>query len=535
MSTRSLSRIAVLSITLIGLIFCLLRYQARREMRIAMDESRWQLTYNLEFSTGETMDDETAPTLTIGMPAAKSNLTFEEDPEIIYPPKLVDVTPENGPSSRQELVLSAEHGGSYDIRIQMQLRLNRNESWQEEQAMESLSENALGNYLKAEKYLPKANSGIQSLKGEAPLDSQGVGGAANFFFEFCSDLAEHGKEEGGDSVEWAMSDNKASDLGRVRTFVTLCRAAEIPARMVTGFELKRSIKAKPHVWAEAFIDHRWVPFDPSLGYAWRMPMHYIPVRKGSSSVVTISGEVKAKPTLKLEEYSIARLSPNARLTQKRSNSIARVFDLTSLPVQSHEVLSLMLLLPLGALITAFFRNVIGIRTFGTFSPALLAMSFIYASWGVGIAILLVVVAAGYFGRWYLERLHLLMVPRLSIVLTIIILCVVFCVSAIYYFSPSSDSKGVLLPLVILTILIERFHVTAEEDGFPFALQLVVGTTIVSAFCYLLLMWDYIGQLLLIYPEAHLFTIALFIVIGRYSGYRLVELWRFRDLVKTTET
>jgi len=194
----------------------------------------------------------------------------------------------------------------------------------------------------------------------------------------------------------------------------------------------------------------------------------------------------------------------------------------------------MLLLPLGALITAFFRNVIGIRTFGTFAPALLAISFIYAAWGTGIVLLIVVVMTGLVGRSLLEKLHLLMVPRLSIVLTLIILCVAFSVSLLDYLEWTHSAQAVLLPLVILTILIERFHVTAEEDGIAFALQLVVGTTIVSAFCYLLLKWDDIGRLLLVYPEAHFFTIAVFILIGRYSGYRLVELWRFRDLVKSNK-
>jgi hypothetical protein len=40
---------------------------------------------------------------------------------------------------------------------------------------------------------------------------------------------------------------------------------------------------------------------------------------------------------------------------------------------------------------------------------------------------------------------------------------------------------------------------------------------------------------LVNPEAHFFTIALFILLGRYAGYRLTELWRFRDLVAPTET
>ena len=38
-------------------------------------------------------------------------------------------------------------------------------------------------------------------------------------------------------------------------------------------------------------------------------------------------------------------------------------------------------------------------------------------------------------------------------------------------------------------------------------------------------------ILITYPELHLFTIAALIVLGRYTGYRLTELWRFRDIVK----
>ena len=35
-------------------------------------------------------------------------------------------------------------------------------------------------------------------------------------------------------------------------------------------------------------------------------------------------------------------------------------------------------------------------------------------------------------------------------------------------------------------------------------------------------------MLLKFPELHFFTIALLILLGRYTGYRLTELWRFRE-------
>jgi hypothetical protein len=95
-----------------------------------------------------------------------------------------------------------------------------------------------------------------------------------------------------------------------------------------------------------------------------------------------------------------------------------------------------------------------------------------------------------------------------------------------------SAEAVLLPLVILTIMIERLYVAAEEDGVSFSVQLAAGTIVVATCCYLLLSWDRIGQLILIYPELHFLTIAAFILIGRYSGYRVSELIRFRDLARS---
>jgi hypothetical protein len=88
---------------------------------------------------------------------------------------------------------------------------------------------------------------------------------------------------------------------------------------------------------------------------------------------------------------------------------------------------------------------------------------------------------------------------------------------------------VLLPMVIMTMTVERFFLTMEEDSLRFAFQLLAGTLAVACCCYLVLRWDAVGRWILIYPEFHFFTIAILIMLGRYSGYRLTELWRFSDL------
>jgi peptidoglycan biosynthesis protein MviN/MurJ (putative lipid II flippase) len=86
-------------------------------------------------------------------------------------------------------------------------------------------------------------------------------------------------------------------------------------------------------------------------------------------------------------------------------------------------------------------------------------------------------------------------------------------------------------MVILTNLVERFYVTSEEDSFVYAVRLMVTTLLMALVIYLLLNWRILGNMLFDNPELHFFTVAILVVMGRYTGYRLTELVRFRDLVQ----
>ncbi len=195
---------------------------------------------------------------------------------------------------------------------------------------------------------------------------------------------------------------------------------------------------------------------------------------------------------------------------------------------------MVLILPIGALFTALVRTIIGIRTFGTFSPTLLALAFVYNDWRSGLCIFFVVIATGFVSRTLLDRLKLLLVPRLGIILTMVVMLMVLSISVMNYFKWAPDGQTVLLPMVILTNLVERFYVTSEEDSIFQAVRLLVTTVFMALAIYLLLSSPGLGNLLFYYPELHFFTVAALILMGRYTGYRLTELVRFRDLVRPPE-
>jgi hypothetical protein len=512
---------------LLGLLAFSARYYSRTESKTALQDSLWRLTYDIDFNV-------TGPVGNVRISIPTSNRAAQIEVEEISTTNLQDEIRVTPISQNRELLVSSQSSGPYSVKAEFEIRLRPRYAWEVQNDLVDLTSSARSRFTRSETRYNKAGSGVRKILQENPRGDMTDSEYVERLFEYCSnlrapELKPGDSEEAFNDVAYALANHQATPLGRARALVTLLRASDIPARLVTGFELRQSSNPRPHVWIEAFYGNRWVPFDPTYGDARHLLANFVSVRRdGGEGEQLVKGTGVADI---VEKYTIKRLPPPEKLLQAEMRRPSQILDLTRLPVPMHQIMSLMLLLPLGALITAVFRNVIGIRTLGTFAPALLAMSFIYAAWGTGLVILISVLIAGYFGRKMLDRLHLLMVPRSSIILTVIILLIVFGVSVIDYMVPTSGVRAVLLPLVILTTLIERFFVTTEEDGAAFAIQLIVGTFVVAAFCYLILSWNRVGEILLIYPELHFFTIAAFIWLGRYSGYRLVELWRFRDMVK----
>ena len=154
--------------------------------------------------------------------------------------------------------------------------------------------------------------------------------------------------------------------------------------------------------------------------------------------------------------------------------------------------------------------------------------FVYADWQFGLAVFILIFIIGLAGRCFLDYLKLLMVPRLGVILSLIVFCLTLSVSLLDFLELTPSAHAVILPIVILTMMIERFYMHSEEDSLLTALQLLGGTMVVASICFFLLQWEYVGIIAVRFPEAQLIIAAFLILTGRYSGYRLSEFWRFRE-------
>ena len=76
-------------------------------------------------------------------------------------------------------------------------------------------------------------------------------------------------------------------------------------------------------------------------------------------------------------------------------------------------------LPVAALIICVFRNVIGLNSFGTFAPALIGLAFHDLHSMPGIFVFVAILLVGWLMRRLLDHYHLLQVPRVATMLTLI--------------------------------------------------------------------------------------------------------------------
>jgi len=207
------------------------------------------------------------------------------------------------------------------------------------------------------------------------------------------------------------------------------------------------------------------------------------------------------------------------------------FSLYSLPLQTQNVYRILLMVPLGAFLIVLLRNVIGIKTFGTFMPILIALAFRETELIWGIVLFSLIVALGLAIRFYLEYLQLLLVPRLAAVLIIVIILMTMMTIFSYKLGFSHGLSIALFTMVILAMTIERMSLIWEEKGPSEAITQGVGSLFVAAIGFLVMSNELLNHMIFVFPELLLAILALTLLLGRYTGYRLTELWRFRETLR----
>jgi len=238
---------------------------------------------------------------------------------------------------------------------------------------------------------------------------------------------------------------------------------------------------------------------------------------GSDSKVSFSMIQQEQPAL-------------SALLQKSENEHLFNFSIHSLPVEDQSLFKGILMIPLGVLIVVMMRVLVGLKTSGTFMPVLIAMAFIQTSLVTGLVGFILLVAVGLFIRSYLSHLNLLLVSRISTVIIMVILLIALFGVLSYKLGLTEGLKITFFPMIILSWTIERMSVLWEEEGAKEVMTQGGGSLLVAILAYFAMSNDVTRHLMFNFIGLQFVVMSLVLLLGSYTGYRLLELRRFKPLV-----
>jgi len=325
--------------------------------------------------------------------------------------------------------------------------------------------------------------------------------------------------------QWSVIQKKYS---AEKALLLLLRVANFPVRTVQGFVLVESVAIQPDRWISIWTGQNWEHIQPETGDIYPESVCFIPLMIGDTPLVSISGGKLQEVRWSLSKQTLSQWRSHFERIQRSTRFLDR-WSLFTIPNQFQEIFRILLLIPIGVLMISVLRNIVGFPTFGIFMPVLMALAFRSTGLSYGLGIFAGVVLMGYLLRRGIDRLRLLLVPRLSFLITFVILAfTVFALIGSKFGIREFMAVG-LLPFVILSMTIERFFILIEESGALKALQTAAGSAAVAAITYKIIQIDPLQLTFFVYPELLFAIMGLLLLLGNYSGYRLSEILRFKIL------
>ena len=393
----------------------------------------------------------------------------------------------------------------------------------------------LNRYLKVPTLLPEDITAISNLESAILEGSEDKTTVIRKIYYYVEEEIQRNTDI--KTIHETLNTGKGSPLIKAKLFNIMARRQKVPSRIVVMVrmpELKKEDQAKLRFTFanEVFLNNKWIPIDTNRGYFGERPDHFMVIHRNHEEVEKLISKKKSSYAIQAERARINRYNKaEFRKEVIKSDSIFSKLSLYRLPLPLQTMFTTILLIPVGTLVLAIARNLIGIPTFGIFTPILLTLFFKETSFGFGLLFFSIVVLVGIGERYILDKFYLLAVPRLSILLTLVIMLMIVYSLFSTDIAFISQKHLAFFPIVIVTTNIERLSIMITEEGLLNTLKTLFGTLVIAVLGYSLYSIHALEMFMFTNPELLLTIIGFLILIGKYKGYRLSEFLRFRDLVR----
>lgn len=197
-----------------------------------------------------------------------------------------------------------------------------------------------------------------------------------------------------------------------------------------------------------------------------------------------------------------------------------------------NTLVLLLIFPLVSFFIAFSRHIIGLRGFGVYTPAVLAVAFVSTGIINGIALFLVVLLVTMVTRKLIKPLKLQYLPRAAMLMWAVSLGILAFLLIAGFLGASAFYSMSIFVILIIMLLSENFMDTQLASSQSEAIRLTVETILLATVSSFLIDSKSVQEMVILNPELTLAAVAILnFVVGKYRGLRFLEYFRFRSIVE----
>ena len=246
--------------------------------------------------------------------------------------------------------------------------------------------------------------------------------------------------------------------------------------------------------------------------------------KKDQDLTETTGQQKSKLAAFLDEHPIGSLSWNNPLQHAIRQAIAN-----GLPA---NIIVLLILFPLIAAIIATARHVVGLKGFGVYIPAVLSVAFVSTGIFTGVIVFIAVLIAATLARLAVKRFKLPLLPRTAMLLWVVSFFITLLLIASSWLNVTSLLTLNIFPLLIIMLLTENFMSTQMFSSQKEALSITFETLLIAVLCAFIINMEAVQQTVLLHPELTLISVAVLnIIVGHYTGLRLLERTRFQSIIE----
>ncbi len=195
---------------------------------------------------------------------------------------------------------------------------------------------------------------------------------------------------------------------------------------------------------------------------------------------------------------------------------------------------ILLLIPIYLTLVWGVKYMIGFASMGNIIPIFLAIIAIKLGIiFVGVFFLALIGYNMVLGKW-LNRFTLLYTPKVAVITLMNLIFFIIVYQLVVSAGIEIPRIDNILYVILFFVMAERLIVIVTSKEFREYKSSIYGTIFIALLCYGLYYVDPLRVFLMSYPETLLVFVPLNFYIGRFTGLRITEYFRFREILKGVE-